>query len=152
MVFRPEWQRHGSIWGSIEKKTINSNTKKINKMIRKKLEYCRNNGFFLQNYKSKMGGISEITVTSRNSIVGIETFDDRIYYDGEYRKYNFKINHEIFKITITVSELKFILSKIKQRKKEERLAEMQEKAKIKAQRIAEIEAKRKLKKRKIIKI
>ena len=121
-------------------------------MIRKKLEYCRNNGHFIPNYKSKMGGISEITVTSRNSIVGIETFDDRLFYDGEYRKYNFKINHEIFKITITVSELKFILSKIKHLKKEERLAEMQEKAKIKAQRIAEIEAKRKQKKRKIIKI
>ena len=121
-------------------------------MIRKKLEYCRNNGHFSPNYKSKMGGMSEITVTSRNSIVGIETFDDRLYYDGEYRKYNFKINHEIFKITITVSELKFILSKIKQRKKEERLAEMQKKAEKKAQKIAEIEAKRQLKKRKIIKI
>ena len=121
-------------------------------MIKKKLEYCRNNGYFIPNYKSKMGGMSEITVTSRNSIVGIETFDDRLYYDGEYRKYNFKINHEIIKFTISISELKFILSKIKQRKKDERLAEMQRKAKIKAQKIAEIEAKRKLKKRKIIKI
>ena len=120
--------------------------------MRKKLEYCRNNGYFIPNYKSKMGGMSEITVTSRNNILAIETFDDRLYYDGEFRKYNFKINHEIFKITITVSELKFILSKIKHRKKEERLAEMREKAEIKAQRIAEIEAKRKLKKRKIIKI
>ena len=121
-------------------------------MIREKLEYCRNNGYFIPNYKSKMGGISEITVTSRNSIIAVETFDDRLFYDGEYRKYNFKINHEIIKITITVSDLKFKLSKIKQRKKEERLAEMQEKAEIKAQKIAEIEAKRKLKKRKIIKI
>ena len=121
-------------------------------MIRKKLEYCRNNGYFLTNYKSKMGGISEIIVTSRNNIVAIETFDERLYYDGEYRKYNFKINHEIIKFYVSVSELKFVLSKIKQRKKDERLAEMQEKAKIKAQRIAEIEAKRKLKKRKIIKI
>ena len=121
-------------------------------MIRKKLEYCRNNGFLLPNYKSKMGGMSEITVTSLNSIVAIETFDDRLYYDGDYRKYNFKINHEIIKITITVSELKFILSKIKHLKKDERLAEMQRKAKIKAQRIAEIEAKRQQKKRKIIKI
>ena len=121
-------------------------------MIKKKLEYCRNNGHLIPNYKSKMGGISEITVTSRNNILAIETFDDRLYYDGEYRKYNFKINNEIFKITITVSELKFILSKIKQRKKEERLAEMQEKAEIKAQKIAEIEAKRQQKKRKIIKI
>ena len=121
-------------------------------MIRKKIEDCRNNGFLLPNYKSKMGGISEITVTNRNNILAIETFDDRLFYNGEYRKYNFKINHEIFKITITVSELKFILSKIKQRKKEKRLAEMQKKAEIKAQRIAEIEAKRKLKKRKIIKI
>ena len=120
--------------------------------MRKKLEYCRNNGYFSPNYKSKMGGKSEITITSRNNIVAIEMFDDRLFYDGEYRKYNFKINHEIFKITITVSELKFILSKIKQRKKEERLAEMQKKAEIKAQRIAEIEAKRKLKKRKLIKI
>jgi len=121
-------------------------------MIKKKLEYCRNNGYFPPNYKSKMGGITEITIASRNNILAIETFDDRLFYDGEYRKYNFKINHEIIKITVTVSELKFVLSKIKQRKKEERLAEMREKAKIKAQRIAEIEAKRKLKKRKIIKI
>ena len=121
-------------------------------MIRKKLEYCRNNGYFSPNYKSKMGGISEIIVTSRNSIVAIETFDDRMFYDGEYRKYNFKINHEIVKFYVSVSELKFILSKIKQRKKEERLAEMQEKAEKKAQKIAEIEAKRQLKKRKIIKI
>ena len=121
-------------------------------MIREKLEYCRNNGHFVPNYKSKMGGISEITVTSRNNIVAIETIDNRLYYDGEFSKYNFKINHEIIKITITVSELKLILSKIKHRKKEERLAEMQRKAEIKAQRIAEIEAKRKLKKRKIIKI
>ena len=121
-------------------------------MIRKKLEYCRNNGYFIPNYKSKMGGITEITVTSRNNILAVETFDDRLYYDGEFRKYNFKINHEIIKITITVSELKFILSKIKQRKKEKRLAEMQRKAEKKAQRIAEIEAKRQLKKRKIIKI
>ena len=120
--------------------------------MRKKLEYCRNNGHFIPNYKSKMGGISEIIVTSRNSIVGIEAFDDRLYYDGEYRKYNFKINHEIIKFTISISELKFIISKIKNRKKEERLAEMQEKAEIKAQRIAEIEAKRQQKKRKIIKI
>ena len=120
--------------------------------MRKKLEYCRNNGYFLTNYKSKMGGMSEITVTSRNNILAIETFDDRLYYDGEYRKYNFKINHEIIKFTISISELKFILSKIKQRKKEERLAEMQKKAEIKAQKIAEIEAKRQLKKRKIIKI
>ena len=121
-------------------------------MIRKKLEYCRNNGHFIPNYKSKMGGISEITVTSRNNIIAIETFDDRLFYDGEFRKYNFKINHEIIKLTISISELKFILSKIKHRKKDERLAEMQEKAEIKAQKIAEIEAKRKLKKRKIIKI
>ena len=121
-------------------------------MIRKKLEYCRNNGHFIPNYKSKMGGISEITVASRNNIIAIETFNDRLYYDGEFRKYNFKINHEIIKFTISVSELKFILSKIRQRKKEERLAEMQRKAEIKAQKIAEIEAKRKLKKRKIIKI
>ena len=121
-------------------------------MIRKKLEYCRNSGHFIPNYKSKMGGISEITVTSRNNILAIETFDDRLYYNGELRKYNFKINHEIIKFTISVSELKFILSKIRQRKKEERLAEMQEKAEKKAQRIAEIEAKRKLKKRKLIKI
>ena len=120
--------------------------------MRKKLEYCRNNGFFLQNYKSKMGGITEITVKSRNSIIEIETFDDRLYYDGEYRKFNFKINHEIVKFTISISELKFIISKIKNRKKEERLAEMQEKAEKKAQKIAEIEAKRQLKKRKIIKI
>ena len=121
-------------------------------MIRKKLEYCRNNGFFLPNYKSKMGGISEITVTSRNNILAIETFDDRLFYDGEYRKYNFKINHEIVKFSISISELKFIISKIKNRKKEERLAEMQKKAEKKAQKIAEIEAKRKQKKRKIIKI
>ena len=121
-------------------------------MIRKKLEYCRNNGHFSPNYKSKMGGMSEITVTSRNNIIAIETFDDKLYYDGEYRKYNFKINHEIVKFNISISELKFILSKIKNRKKEERLAEMQEKAEKKAQKIAEIEAKRKLKKRKIIKI
>ena len=121
-------------------------------MIRKKLEYCRNNGYFSPNYKSKMGGIIEIIVTSRNNIIAVETFDDRLFYDGEYRKYNFKINHEIIKITVTVSELKFIISKIKNRKKEERLAEMQEKAKIKAQKIAELEAKRQLKKRKIIKI
>lgn len=120
--------------------------------MRKKLEYCRNNGYFSPNYKSKMGGKSEITVTSRNSIVGIETFDDRLYYDGEYRKYNFKINHEIIKFTISISELKFIISKIKNRKKEKRLAEMQKKAEIKAQKIAEIEAKRKQKKRKLIKI
>ena len=120
--------------------------------MRKKLEYCRNNGHFIPNYKSKMGGMSEITVTSRNSIVGIETFDDRLFYDGECRKYNFKINHEIVKFTISVSELKFVLSKIKQQKKEERLAEMQEKAEKKAQKIAEIEAKRQQKKRKIIKI
>ena len=120
-------------------------------MIRKKLEYCRNNGHFIPNYKSKMGGISEITVTSRNNIIAIETFDDRLFYDGEFRKYNFKINHEIIKITVTVSELKFILSKIKNRKKEERISQMQEKAERKAQKIAEIEAKRKLKKRKIIK-
>ena len=120
--------------------------------MRKKLEYCRNNGHFLPNYKSKMRGISEITVTSRNRIIAIETFDDRLYYDGEYRKYNFKINHEIIKFTVSVSELKFLLSKIKQRKKEKRLAEMQEKAEKKAQRIAEMEAKRQLKKRKIIKI
>ena len=93
--------------------------------MRKKLEYCRNNGYFSPNYKSKMGGISEITVTSRNNIIAIETFDDRLFYDGEFRKYNFKINHEIVKFNISVSELKFILSKIKQRKKEERLAEMQ---------------------------
>ena len=121
-------------------------------MIRKKIEYCRNNGFFIPNYKSKMGGISEIIVTSRNNIVAIEIFDDRLFYDGEYRKYNFKINHEIIKFTISISELKFILSKIKHRKKDERITEMQRKAEIKAQRIAEIEAKRKLKKRKIIKI
>ena len=121
-------------------------------MIRKKLEYCRNNGYFLTNYKSKMGGMSEITVSSRNNILAIETFDDRLYYDGEYRKYNFKINHEIAKFTISVSELKLVLSKIKHRKKEERLAEMQRKAEIKALKIAEIEAKRKQKKRKIIKI
>ena len=121
-------------------------------MIRKKLEYCRNNGHFIPNYKSKMGGISEITVTSRNNIIAIETFDDRLFYDGEFRKYNFKINHEIIKLTISISELKFILSKIKHRKKDERLAEMQEKAEIKAQKIAEIEAKRQQKKRKIIKI
>ena len=120
--------------------------------MRKKIEYCRNNGYFPPNYKSKMGGITEITITSRNNIIAIETFDDRLYYDGEYRKYNFKINHEIIKITVTVSELKFIISKIKNRKKEERLAEMQKKAEIKAQKIAEIEAKRKLKKRKIINI
>ena len=99
-----------------------------------------------------MGGITEITLTSRNNIIAIENFDDRLFYDGEYRKYNFKINHEIIKFTISISELKFIISKIKNRKKEERLAEMQRKAEIKAQRIAEIEAKRKLKKRKIIKI
>ena len=121
-------------------------------MIRKKLEYCRNNGHFIPNYKSKMGGISEITVTSRNNIIAIETFDDRLFYDGEFRKYNFKINHEIVKFSVSVSELKFLTSKIKNRKKEERLAEMQEKAEKKAQRIAEIEAKRKLKKRKIINI
>ena len=121
-------------------------------MIRKKLEYCRNNGHFFPNYKSKMRGMSEITVTSRNSIVGIEMFDDRLFYDGDYRKYNFKINHEIIKFTISISELKFIISKIKNRKKEERLAGMQKKAEIKAQKIAEIEAKRKLKKRKLIKI
>ena len=96
--------------------------------------------------------MSEIIVTSRNNIIAIETFDDRLFYNGEFRKYNFKINHEIIKFTISISELKFILSKIKQRKKEERLAGMQRKAEIKAQRIAEIEAKRKLKKRKIIKI
>ena len=120
--------------------------------MRKKLEYCRNNGYFIPNYKSKMGGITEVIVTSRNNIIAVETFDDRLYYDGEFRKYNFKINHEIIKFTISISELKFILSKIKNRKKEERLAEMQEKAEIKAQRIAEIEAKRQLKKRKIIKI
>ena len=121
-------------------------------MIIKKLEYCRNNGHFIPNYKSKMGGISEITVTSRNNIIAIETFDDRLYYEGEFRKYNFKINHEIVKFSVSVSELKFVISKIKNRKKEERLAEMQEKAEIKAQKIAEIEAKRKLKKRKIINI
>ena len=121
-------------------------------MIRKKLEYCRNNGHFIPNYKSKMGGMSEITVTSRNNIIAIETFDDRLFYDGEYRKYNFKINHEIIKLTISISELKFILSKIKHRKKDERLAEMQEKAEKKALKIAEMEAKRKLKKRKLIKI
>ena len=120
--------------------------------MRRKLEYCRKNGHFMPNYKSKMGGISEITVKSRNSIVAIETFDNRLYYDGEFRKYNFKINHEIVKFSVSVSELKFVISKIKNRKKEERLAEMQEKAEIKAQKIAEIEAKRKLKKRKIIKI
>ena len=121
-------------------------------MIREKLEYCRNNGYFIPNYKSKMGGITEITVTSRNTIVAIETFDDRLFYDGEFRKYNFKINHEIIKFNISISELKFILSKIKHRKKDERLAEMQEKAEKKAQKIAEIETKRKQKKRKIIKI
>ena len=121
-------------------------------MIRKKLEYCRNNGYFSPNYKSKMGGISEITVTSRNNIIAIETFDDRLFYDGEFRKYNFKINHEIIKFTCSVSELKLVISKIKNRKKEERLAEMQEKAEKKAQKIAEIEAKRQQKKRKLIKI
>ena len=121
-------------------------------MISKKIEYCRNNGYFSPNYKSKMGGKSEITVTSRNNILAIENFDDRLFYDGDYRKYNFKINHEIVKFSISVSELKFILSKIKHRKKDERLAEMQEKAEKKAQRITEIDAKRKLKKRKIIKI
>ena len=121
-------------------------------MMRKKLEYCRNNGYFSPNYKSKMGGITEIIVTSRSNIIAVETFDDRLYYDGEFRKYNFKINHEIVKFTISVSELKLILSKIKNRKKEERLAEMQEKAEIKAKRIAEFEEKRQLKKRKIIKI
>ena len=120
--------------------------------MREKLEYCRINGYFVPNYKSKMLGITEITVKSRNSIIGIETFDDRLFYDGDYRKYNFKINHEIIKFTVSISELKFILSKIKQRKKEERLAEMQEKAEKKAQKIAEIEAKRQQKKRKIIKI
>ena len=120
--------------------------------MREKLEYCRNNGHFIPNYKSKMGGITEITITSRNNIIAIETFDDRLFYDGECRKYNFKINHEIIKFTISISELKFVLSKIKQQKKEERLAEMQRKAEIKAQRIVEIEAKRKLKKRKIINI
>ena len=120
--------------------------------MRKKLEYCRNNGHFIPNYKSKMGGITEITVTSRNNIIAIETFDDRLYYDGEFRKYNFKINHEIVKFTISISELKFVISKIKNRKKEERLAGMQEKAEKKAQKIAELEAKRQLKKRKIIKI
>ena len=120
--------------------------------MRKKLEYCRNNGYFIPNYKSKMRGISEITVKSRNNIVAIETFDDRLFYDGEFRKYNFKINHELIKITVTVSELKFVISKIKNRKKEERLAEMQEKAEKKALKIAEMEAKRKQKKRKIIKI
>ena len=120
--------------------------------MREKIEYCRNNGYFSPNYKSKMGGISEITVTSRNNIIAIETFDDRLFYDGEYKKYNFKINHEIVKFTISVSELKFILSKIKHRKKEERLVEMQKKAEKKALKIAEIEAKRQLKKRKIIKI
>ena len=121
-------------------------------MIRKKLEYCRNNGYFSPNYKSKMGGITEITVTSRNNIIAIETFDDRLFYDGEYRKYNFKINHEIIKFAVSVSELKLILSKIKNRKKEERLAEMQKKAEKKAQKIAEIEEKIQFKKRKIIKI
>ena len=121
-------------------------------MIRKKLEYCRNNGFLLPNYKSKMGGMSEITVTSRNNIIAIEIFDDRLFYDGEFRKYNFKINHEIIKFTISISELKFIISKIKNRKKEERIAEMQKKAERKALKIAEIEAKRQFKKRKIIKI
>ena len=120
--------------------------------MRKKLEYCRNNGYFSPNYKSKMGGMSEITVASRNNIIAIETFDDRMYYDGEYRKYNFKINHEIIKLTISISELKFIISKIKNRKKEERIAKMQEKAERKAQKIAEIEAKRQQKKRKLIKI
>ena len=121
-------------------------------MMRKKLEYCRNNGYFSPNYKSKMGGITEITITSRNNIIAIETFDDRLFYDGEFRKYNFKINHEIVKFSVSVSELKLMLSKIKHRKKEERLAETQEKAEKKAQRIAEIDAKRQLKKRKIIKI
>ena len=120
--------------------------------MRKKLEYCRNNGYFVPNYKSKMCGISEVIVTSRNNILAIETFDDRLYYDGEYRKYNFKINHEIVKFTVPISELNFILSKIKHRKKAERLAEMQKKAEKKAQKIAEFEAKRKQKKRKIIKI
>lgn len=120
--------------------------------MRKKLEYCRNNGYFIPNYKSKMGGITEIIVTSRNNIIAIETFDDRLFYDGEYRKYNFKINHEIIKFTISISELKLMISKIKNRKKEERIKKMQEKAEIKAQKIAEIEAKRQLKKRKIIKI
>ena len=120
--------------------------------MRKKLEYCRNNGHFIPNYKSKMGGISEITITSRNNILAVETFDDRLFYDGEFRKYNFKINHEIVKFSISVSELKFTISKIKNRKKEERLAEMQRKAEIKAQKISEIEAKRQQKKRKIIKI
>ena len=120
--------------------------------MRKKLEYCRNNGYFIPNYKSKMNGISEITVTSRNNILAIEIFDDRLFYNGEYRKYNFKINHEIIKFNISISEIKFILSKIKHRKKEERLAEMQKKAEKKAQKIAEIEAKRQQKKRKIIKI
>ena len=120
--------------------------------MRKKLEYCRNNGHFKANYKSKMRGISEITVKSRNNIVAIETFDDRLFYDGEYRKYNFKINHEIIKFTISISELKLIISKIKNRKKEERIAEMQKKAEEKALKIAEIEAKRQQKKRKIIKI
>ena len=119
--------------------------------MREKLEYCRNNGYFVPNYKSKMLGITEITATSRNNIIAIETFDDRLFYDGEYRKYNFKINHEIVKFSVSVSELKFVLSKIKQRKKEKRLAEMQEKAEKKAQKIAEIEAKRQQKKRKIIK-
>ena len=121
-------------------------------MMHKKLEYCRNNGYFPPNYKSKMGGKSEITVTSRNNILAIETFDDRLFYDGEYRKYNFKINHEIIKFTISISDLKLIISKIKHIKKDERLAGMQEKAKKKAQKIAEIEAKRQQKKRKIIKI
>ena len=121
-------------------------------MIRKKLEYCRNNGYFSPNYKSKMGGITEITITSRNNIIAIETFDDRMFYDGEYRKFNFKINNEIVKFSVSVSELKLMLSKIKHRKKEERLAEMQEKAEKKAQKIAELEAKRKQKKRKLIKI
>ena len=121
-------------------------------MIRKKLEYCRNNGYFLTNYKSKMGGISVIAVTSRNNIIAIEIFDDRLFYDGEFRKYNFKINHEIIKFTISISELKLMILKIKNRKKEERIAEMREKAERKAQKIAEMEAKRQQKKRKIIKI
>ena len=55
--------------------------------MRRKIEYCRNNGYFVPNYKSKMLGITEITVTSRNNILAIETFDDRLFYDGEYRKY-----------------------------------------------------------------
>ena len=121
-------------------------------MIREKLEYCRNNGHFIPNYKSKMGGMSEITVTSRNNILAIENFDDRLFYDGDYRKYNFKINHEIVKFSISVSELKLMISKIKNRKKDERIAEMQRKAEKKAQKIAKLEAKRQQKKRKIIKI